>query len=109
MLGGSGRTVAQHSQPPEDPGLELTRQIRNKHPETMVLVFIVRNIASREPPDPAAVYRLTAQERDVLALVAMGVRNREIAQRLTITEHSVKVHVRRILAKVDAENRAEAT
>lgn len=69
---------------------------------------LIRDIARREPPDPAAGYGLTRREREVLAVVAGGASNRDVARRLTITEQSVKNHVRNILAKLHARNRTEA-
>jgi DNA-binding NarL/FixJ family response regulator len=69
---------------------------------------LVRDIARRDPPDPAAGYGLTRRERQVLAVVAGGASNRDVAAQLTITEQSVKNHVRNILAKLHARNRTEA-
>lgn len=50
---------------------------------------------------------LTGRERDVTRLVAQGRSNREIAQSLTITEHTVKGHLGNILAKLGLENRTQ--
>ena len=58
------------------------------------------------PPDPLAT--LSERERDVLALLAEGLRNREIAERLVISEATVKTHVRHVLEKLRFRNRAEA-
>jgi DNA-binding CsgD family transcriptional regulator len=51
---------------------------------------------------------LTAREREVLALVAEGRSNASIAQRLQLSEHTVKRHVANILLKLDLPTRAAA-
>ena len=52
--------------------------------------------------------RLTPRELEVLALLAQGFKNAEIAARLFISERTVKFHVGSILAKLEAQNRTEA-
>jgi len=52
--------------------------------------------------------RLTARECEVLRLVAAGKSNKEIANKLRITERTAKFHVTGILNKLGAENRAQA-
>jgi two-component system, NarL family, response regulator LiaR len=52
---------------------------------------------------------LTEREQDVLELIGQGMANKEIAQRLVISERTVKFHVSAILAKLGAGNRTEAT
>lgn len=49
---------------------------------------------------------LTDRERDVVYLVAQGGSNREIADRLNLAAHTVKSHLQRISAKLEARNRA---
>ena len=51
---------------------------------------------------------LTAREREVIALVSAGSTNQEIATTLVISESTVKSHVKHILRKLGAANRAEA-
>lgn len=51
---------------------------------------------------------LTKREQEVLALVATGATNDRIAERLVISSDTVKSHVKQILRKLRAENRAEA-
>jgi DNA-binding NarL/FixJ family response regulator len=52
---------------------------------------------------------LTEREVEVLRLVAAGLSNAEIAERLFLSPNTVKVHVVRVLAKIGVHNRAAAT
>lgn len=51
---------------------------------------------------------LTARETEVLRHVAGGNRNRDIAERLFISEETVKVHIKHIMDKLDASDRTQA-
>lgn len=63
-------------------------------------------LAGQEPP-PAERDELTEREHEVLRLVAAGHTNREIASRLSISENTVKFHMRGILDKLHLRNRTE--
>ncbi len=52
---------------------------------------------------------LSAREREIVRLVADGLRNRAIAERLSISEGTVKVHVHNIYEKLDVNSRIELT
>jgi DNA-binding NarL/FixJ family response regulator len=61
--------------------------------------------AGRAGPPPAG---LTSREAEVLALLASGLSNAEIAQRLFLSNATVKTHINRIFAKTGARDRAQA-
>jgi two-component system nitrate/nitrite response regulator NarL len=63
---------------------------------------------SRAAPSPASPEALTPREREVLALLAEGLSNKAIADRLAISEHTAKFHVNAVLAKLGVQRRTEA-
>lgn len=64
--------------------------------------------AQPPPPAPALVEPLSEREQEVLALLAQGLTNQEIAQRLTVVVGTVKAHNNRIFAKLGVKNRGQA-
>jgi DNA-binding NarL/FixJ family response regulator len=71
----------------------------------------VRAAAGRDPGNPARpasdLARLTEREREVLALVAQGLSNEEIATRLYLSPLTTKTHVSHIMTKLGARDRAQ--
>jgi DNA-binding NarL/FixJ family response regulator len=65
-------------------------------------------VVSRRAAAEPLVEPLTPREREVLALLAQGLANRAIGERLGISEHTAKFHVNAILGKLGAQTRAEA-
>jgi DNA-binding NarL/FixJ family response regulator len=71
---------------------------------------LIAEIASQpdpQRPSPEQLEELTAREREVMALVAAGMSNREIAERLVVSLATARTHVSRALRKVDARDRAQ--
>jgi DNA-binding CsgD family transcriptional regulator len=57
-------------------------------------------------PDRTA--RITPRQADILSCLAVGMTNRQIAQRFYITEHTVKTHIKRLFRSLRCSNRCEA-
>ncbi len=76
------------------------------------LVVLDASLAERALPEaplpPDDPEELTARERELLTLLASGLSNRRIAERLGISEHTAKFHVSSILAKLGVSTRTEA-
>ncbi|MFD6952126.1 DNA-binding response regulator [Nocardiopsis sp. TSRI0078] len=95
--------------PPE----EILAAIRIAHRgDTLLFPTALRHLAATQPaaPTPAAraVATLTERESQTLTLIAQGLTNAEIAQRLFLGVETVKTHVSHILAKLGARDRTQA-
>jgi DNA-binding NarL/FixJ family response regulator len=61
----------------------------------------------RRAASPAALGELTDREREVLALIATGLSNDELAETLVISPATVRTHINRVMAKLAARDRAQ--
>lgn len=90
---------------------ELISAIRAAHEGRSVMApeamnALVKQATTQEDPD--TVEPLTPREEEILALVAQGLTNPQIAERLVISPSTVHFHVHNILAKLQAQTRTEA-
>jgi RNA polymerase sigma factor (sigma-70 family) len=98
--------------------VELVRAVREAHlgkvqlhPE--VARKLMSAVAAKEPPQvkheaTKSLNDLTEREQEVLHLIADGLSNRQIAEKLFISEKTVKTHVSRILGKLELADRTQA-
>jgi DNA-binding NarL/FixJ family response regulator len=70
--------------------------------------FVAALLRDAPPPAPDLVESLTPREIEVLQLLSQGLPNKGIAQRLGISDHTVKFHVNAILGKLGVQSRGEA-
>lgn len=88
-------------------GLKLTRTR-----ETVIVkeVPVPARIDAPVAPDPARAAELgiTPRELEILNLIAAGLSNREIAEKLFVSENTVKTHSSRLFGKLNARRRTEA-
>jgi DNA-binding NarL/FixJ family response regulator len=99
----------------ETDGTELVQAVRvvaagGAQLSPSITLRLVAEIASQpdpKRPSPEQLEDLTAREREVVALVAAGLNNQEIAERLVVSPATAKTHVSRALYKVDARDRAQ--
>jgi DNA-binding NarL/FixJ family response regulator/predicted Ser/Thr protein kinase len=76
------------------------------HPDVAKKLMSAVAAPPAAPPSPEA--DLTERELEVLRLIAQGLNNQQIAQKLTISEKTVKTHVSNILGKLQVEDRTQA-
>jgi len=79
---------------------------------TEAISSLVQSQKGRQPMEVSSpeggIERLTAREREVLKLVAVGYSNKDIAKELNITQDTVKKHMQSILSKLHASSRIHA-
>jgi two-component system, NarL family, nitrate/nitrite response regulator NarL len=73
-------------------------------------MFVVEELRGLEQRDRTRerIYLLSSREREILHYVAQGLRNRQIAATLSISEYTVKRHIQNILGKLDLASRVAA-
>jgi DNA-binding NarL/FixJ family response regulator len=87
----------------------LVRAIRSVHDgQTVLAPQAAGLVASRPGSNVRGMGALTRREREVLALLADGRSNREIARSLGVAEKTVKTHVSSVLAKLGVADRTQA-
>jgi NarL family two-component system response regulator LiaR len=91
---------------------ELVRAIRQVHRgepslHPTIARKLLQEVARPVEPQPAP-EALTAREMEVLRLIAQGLSNQEIADRLVVSEPTVRAHVSRILGKLHLASRTQA-
>jgi NarL family two-component system response regulator LiaR len=87
---------------------ELAAAIRSAHTGKMTLSPEAVQALIHASQQPAEVDALTERELEVLRLMAEGLNNAEIAERLTISLSTVKYHISNILGKLQVDNRVAA-
>jgi DNA-binding NarL/FixJ family response regulator len=105
----------------------LAYAVKTAHPEDVAAtvrqtfdhtIFLAKTATNGAPPSPVVPVgvgdddddvALTRREREILALVAEGHSNRELARMLWVTEQTVKFHLSNIYRKLDVSNRTEAS
>ena len=92
------------TEPPE----RTIAAIREVHAGRLVFPQAARRWLSKPRDRARGPGELTAREREVWELVAEGLTNRQIAERLEVGENTVKFHMQNLFLKLDVSNRTEA-
>jgi DNA-binding NarL/FixJ family response regulator len=107
MAGASGYVLKQVS------GNDLLEAVRHVASggsllDPQVTERVMERLREGAPSEPEELRRLTPQERRILELVAEGLTNRQIGERLFLAEKTVKNYMSTVLAKLGLESRTQA-
>ena len=91
-----------------DPPRQTVAAIRNVANGQLVFPSSARRKAGAGTAEAHPIASLSEREKEFLALVAEGLTNTRIAERLSVTEHTVKFHLQNIFQKLNVANRTEA-
>jgi DNA-binding NarL/FixJ family response regulator len=91
-----------------DPPRQTVATIRNVAQGQLVFPLAVRRALGSASPVARPLDQLTVRERAVLELMAAGLTNAQIAERLVVQESTVKFHLQNIFQKLGVANRTEA-
>jgi DNA-binding NarL/FixJ family response regulator len=98
----------------DDPPEHLIAAVRTVAAgDALLSPSVTRRVIARftripRPAPPAGLAELTAREREIFRLIADGLSNAEIAERLFISDTTVKTHITHILRKLDLRDRVQA-
>lgn len=87
----------------------LLSQIKQVTQGKVILSESIKNLLLERQHKDDPIYSLTNREMNVLALIATGLANKQIAGQLFISEETVKVHIRNLLRKLNVHSRVAAT
>lgn len=93
---------------PEDAAAELRTEVRDGRLDGEAVEAVLAAAGHRTPRRREGPAGLTAREVKVLTLVAQGLSNKQIAERLVISPKTAGNHIEHIYAKIGAGNRASA-
>ena len=96
------------ARPAEDAAAEMRAEVRAGRLDGAAVDAVLEAAGHRLPRRREALAGLTAREVEVLILLARGLSNKQIAERLVITPKTAGNHVEHIYAKIDASSRAAA-
>jgi DNA-binding NarL/FixJ family response regulator len=87
---------------------EVAVAVRAARRDEVQLDPAVARVLARSMKEPVPMTDLTGREREVLALIAAGCSNREIGDRLEISERTARTHVSHVLGKLGLASRVQA-